>query len=176
MPEFIANFRHDHQTRARKTVARFSIPITGPTPPGNPASRNSAAMRISVNRAGQCKRRGMADGGKQQEPLRRKAAMASKIETGNLTRKGMGRPKGVPNKTTKAAKDMIAEVAEGLGGAKRMLAWAKEAPENERAFWTSVYPKLIPLTVGSDPDNPLAPAIIHILPVAPHVIGDDQAS
>jgi|GEM_PF-1559754 len=118
----------------------------------------------------------MADGGKQQEPLRRKAAMASKIETGNLTRKGMGRPKGVPNKTTKAAKDMIAEVAEGLGGAKRMLAWAKEAPENERAFWTSVYPKLIPLTVGSDPDNPLAPAIIHILPVAPHVIGDDQAS
>ena len=86
--------------------------------------------------------------------------MASKIETGNLTRKGMGRPKGVPNKTTKAAKDMIAEVAEGLGGAKRMLAWAKEAPENEKAFWTSVYPKLIPLTVGSDPDNPLAPAII----------------
>lgn len=120
----------------------------------------------------------MADGGKQQEALRRKAAMDGKLpgkNTSNL-RRGGGRPKGVPNKTTKAAKDMIAEVAEGLGGAKRMLAWAKEAPENEKAFWTSVYPKLIPLTVGGDPDNPLAPAIIHILPVAPHVIGDDQAS
>lgn len=81
--------------------------------------------------------------------------MANKIEAENLTRKGRGRPKGSPNKTTKAAKEMIAEVAAGLGGAERMLAWAKEAPENERAFWVQVYPKMLPLTVGGDPDNPL---------------------
>jgi hypothetical protein len=66
-----------------------------------------------------------------------------------------GRPKGALNKTTQAAKDVIAEAAEQLGGADRLLAWAKEAPENERAFWSSIYPKLLPFTVAGDSENPL---------------------
>lgn len=66
-----------------------------------------------------------------------------------------GRPKGIANKTTQAAKDVIAQAAEALGGADRLLAWAKEAPENERAFWSSIYPKLLPFTVAGDADNPL---------------------
>lgn len=65
----------------------------------------------------------------------------------NLTERGRGRPKGALNKVGKAAKDVIALAAEGLGGADRLLAWAKEAPENEKAFWASIYPKLLPLTV-----------------------------
>jgi len=56
-----------------------------------------------------------------------------------------GRPKGSPNKVGAAAKAVIEEAAAGLGGADRLLAWAKEAPENEKAFWTSIYPKLLPL-------------------------------
>ncbi len=79
--------------------------------------------------------------------------MGDKIETGNLTRRGAGRPKGSQNKTTKAAKDMIAEVADGLGGADRMLAWAQEAPENERCFWGTIYPKLLPLQVNGQGEN-----------------------
>ena len=59
-----------------------------------------------------------------------------------------GRPKGSLNKVGKAAKDVIAQAAEELGGSDRLLAWAKEAPENERAFWATIYPKLLPLTVG----------------------------
>lgn len=65
-----------------------------------------------------------------------------------------GRPKGIPktggrqkgtlNKNTTLAKDAIAAAAEGLGGTVRIIAWAKEAPENERAFWTQLYTKLIP--------------------------------
>ncbi len=68
---------------------------------------------------------------------------------------GKGRVAGVPNKTTRAAKEAIAFAAEGLGGAERLIAWAQEDPKNESAFWVQVYPKLLPLTVGGDADNPV---------------------
>lgn len=44
---------------------------------------------------------------------------------------------------------MIEQAAEALGGAERMVAWAQEAPENERAFWATIYPKLIPVQVAN---------------------------
>jgi hypothetical protein len=59
----------------------------------------------------------------------------------------MGRPKGALNKTTRAAKEAIALAADELGGSERLVAWAKEDPANERAFWTTIYPKLIPVDV-----------------------------
>lgn len=68
---------------------------------------------------------------------------------------GPGRKKGVPNKTTMAAKEAIALAAEGLGGTDRLIAWAQEDPLNERAFWASIYPKLIPVTLAGDSKNPL---------------------
>jgi hypothetical protein len=68
---------------------------------------------------------------------------------------GKGRPAGVPNKTTMAAKEAIALAAEGLGGTDRLIAWAQEDPLNERAFWSSIYPKLIPVTLQGDPKNPV---------------------
>lgn len=69
--------------------------------------------------------------------------------------KGRGRPKGSVNKVGKAAKDAIAEAAAGLGGAERLVNWAKEAPENERAFWTTIYPKLIPVQVSGEDGGPV---------------------
>lgn len=63
---------------------------------------------------------------------------------------GKGRPAGSLNKTTRAAKEAIALAAEGLGGAERLQAWAAEDPKNESAFWVSIYPKLLPLTVGGE--------------------------
>lgn len=77
----------------------------------------------------------------------------TKLVGKKLPRSGMGRPKGVPNKTTASAKQMIEAAAEGLGGADRMIAWAKEAPENERAFWATVFPKLIPVQVNGPGEN-----------------------
>ena len=68
---------------------------------------------------------------------------------------GPGRKKGVPNKQTTAAKDAIAAAALGLGGVDRLIAWAQEDPLNERAFWASIYPKLIPVTLAGDKDNPV---------------------
>jgi hypothetical protein len=32
----------------------------------------------------------------------------------------------------------------------------RECPENEKAFWTSIYTKLLPLQVAGDKDNPLS--------------------
>ena len=70
-----------------------------------------------------------------------------KPKVANLTHAGKGRAKGSQNKTTVAAKEAIALAAQGLGGTDRLIAWAKEDPLNERAFWSSIYPKLIPLDV-----------------------------
>lgn len=67
----------------------------------------------------------------------------------HLTKRGAGRPKGSRNKTTVAAKEAIALAAEGLGGTDRLIDWAKEDPQNERVFWGSIYPKLIPIDVDA---------------------------
>ena len=78
--------------------------------------------------------------------------MSNKITGG---KPGPGRPKGSPNKTTAAAKDAIAQAAAELGGTNRIVKWVKEDALNERVFWGTIYPKLIPLQVGGDPKNPL---------------------
>jgi hypothetical protein len=66
-----------------------------------------------------------------------------------------GRVKGVPNKLTTGAKEVIAQVAANIGGVARMTKWVRESPENERAFWTNIYTKLLPLQVAGDKDSPL---------------------
>ena len=86
--------------------------------------------------------------------------MSNKITGG---KPGPGRPKGSANKTTKAAKDAIAEAAEKLGGVNRLVTWAKEDPLNERAFWATIYPKLLPLQIAGDPDAPLRVSIIELV-------------
>ena len=68
---------------------------------------------------------------------------------------GPGRPKGSQNKVSKEAKLVIAEAAEKLGGTDRLVKWAKEAAENEKAFWSQIYPKLVAITVAGDAENPL---------------------
>lgn len=78
-----------------------------------------------------------------------------KTDENGKVKRGPGRPKGSPNKLGAAAKDVIAQAAEQLGGVARLVEWAKEDPQNEKAFWSSVYPKLLPLQLSGDPDNPV---------------------
>lgn len=66
-----------------------------------------------------------------------------------------GRKKGTPNKTTQTAKEAIALAAEALGGADRLVAWAREDELNERAFWTTIYPKLLPMQVTGEGGGPV---------------------
>lgn len=70
--------------------------------------------------------------------------------TGRFGPGNPGKPKGALSKTTKTAKEAIAIAAEKLGGADRLVAWAQEDPLNERAFWSSIYPKLLPLQVTGE--------------------------
>jgi hypothetical protein len=76
---------------------------------------------------------------------------------------GKGRQAGVPNKTTIAAKEAIAMAAEGLGGVDRLIAWAQEDPLNERAFWSGIYPKLIPVTLAGEKNAPLVLRLERVL-------------
>jgi hypothetical protein len=69
---------------------------------------------------------------------------------GNLPGPGPGRPKGSPNKTTSLAKSVISGAADELGGMERLVKWAKENPKNEFSFWTTIYPKVLPLQVNAD--------------------------
>jgi hypothetical protein len=81
--------------------------------------------------------------------------VAEPKNTGRFGKGNPGKPKGALSKTTKTAKEAIALAAEGLGGADRLIAWAQEDPLNERAFWSNIYPKLLPLQVSGDPEAPL---------------------
>lgn len=89
--------------------------------------------------------------------------MDSKI--GEVTEKrmppnmGKGRPKGALNRTTTSAKEAIAIAADKLGGAERLVAWAQEDPTNERAFWATIYPKLLPLQVSGEDGGPIQAVI-----------------
>jgi hypothetical protein len=85
----------------------------------------------------------------------------------NLTNRGRGRPKGSQNKVSAEAKSVIAQAAEELGGAARLLAWAQSDPANEKAFWATIYPKLLPLTVAGDADNPIGLTLIERTIVRP---------
>lgn len=74
--------------------------------------------------------------------------------TGRFGKGNPGKPKGAVSKTTKSAKEAIAAAAEALGGAERLTAWVQEDPQNERVFWGTIYPKLLPLQVtGNDGEN-----------------------
>lgn len=75
------------------------------------------------------------------------------------TPKTGGRQKGTPNKVTGVAKDIIASVADRLGGDDRLYEWVLTDPSNEKAFWTAIYPRLLPLQVQGDPNNPLISGI-----------------
>ena len=75
-----------------------------------------------------------------------------------------GRQKGTPNKLTSLAREAIEVAAAKLGGAKRLAEWAKEEPANERAFWATIYTKLLPLQVtGQVGDFPRVPIEIRLV-------------
>jgi hypothetical protein len=59
-----------------------------------------------------------------------------------------GRPQGTRNRVTREVQEMLETTAHKLGGVKRLLAWVKERPENEYAFWTSMYMRLLPVQVA----------------------------
>ena len=70
-----------------------------------------------------------------------------------LGKKTGGRQKGSLNKTTQSALVAIELAADALGGTQRLVDWAKEDPANEKVFWGTIYPKLLPLQVNGPGDQ-----------------------
>jgi hypothetical protein len=66
---------------------------------------------------------------------------------------GQGRPKGIPNKATKALKDMILGALDDVGGQEYL---ARQAEENPAAFLKligSVLPKTLDATIEQKGDR-----------------------
>lgn len=85
--------------------------------------------------------------------------MAVKETAGNLIGKGKpgpGRPKGIPNKTTTALKEMILQALDKKGGVEYL---ERQADENPTAFLTLIG-KVLPMTVAGDASNPLVHKIV----------------
>lgn len=65
-------------------------------------------------------------------------------------RPGAGRKPGVPNALSKAAKDVIQQASERLGGVDRLVTWVQSDPANEKVWWGTIYPKLLPLQLTGE--------------------------
>ena len=59
---------------------------------------------------------------------------------------GPGRPKGVPNKLTSNAKQLLQAAFEDLGGVERMVKWANEDSKNLGDFYR-IWARIIPADV-----------------------------
>lgn len=64
----------------------------------------------------------------------------------NLKRGG-GRPPGTKNKTTRTLKMVIEKTFDKLGGTQGLVKWAEESAQNRAAFYTIIWPKLIPKNI-----------------------------
>jgi hypothetical protein len=64
---------------------------------------------------------------------------------GRTRTSGQGRPKGVPNKTTVAAREAFQLAFEGLGGVTALQVWAND---NQTEFF-KLYGRLIPVDVNA---------------------------
>src|SRR3954454_8213852 len=73
--------------------------------------------------------------------------------SGNLS----GRPAGAANKLPTQAKEIVLTAVDILGGAERLAAWARESPDNERALWLEVLPRLLPKVVDASLDVDAGP-------------------
>lgn len=72
---------------------------------------------------------------------------------------GVGRAKGVPNKTTRELKDMILAALDKSGGVDYLMERAND-PRTASAF-LSLVGKVLPMTVAGDPSNPIE-AVVEI--------------
>lgn len=70
----------------------------------------------------------------------------------NTGKKFGGRTKGTVNKTGQGAKAAIEWCFEAMGGPSGLKKWADSNPND---FYKIVWPKILPLTVAGDSDNPL---------------------
>jgi len=70
-----------------------------------------------------------------------------------------GRKKGTPNKVSTNGKKAIQEVFENLGGAEGLKMWAMKDERNLEAFYTKIFPRVVPTALANDEERPLLPSL-----------------
>lgn len=88
--------------------------------------------------------------------------MTNLIEDENLTRKGSGRPKGAPNKTTALLKDAIIKAAEAQGddGKDGLVGYCTFLAREEPKAFAQLLGKVLPMQVTGEDGGPLTLEII----------------
>jgi hypothetical protein len=66
--------------------------------------------------------------------------------------KTAGRKVGVPNIHSRSVRESILEAYRRIGSVDRLIEWIKESPVNEYAWWTTLWPRLLPLQVHGEVD------------------------
>ena len=51
-----------------------------------------------------------------------------------------------------AVKEALALAARGLNGVPALVKWARRSDDNQRVFWSILYPKLLPVEVAAEVD------------------------
>ena len=65
-------------------------------------------------------------------------------------RPGAGRKPGAPNALSAAAKDVIQQASVMLGGVDGLVAWIRSDTANEKVYWGTIYPKLLPVQLTGE--------------------------
>lgn len=94
------------------------------------------------------------------------ASTGNKIEAGNLTRKGAGRPPGSPNKTTALLKDAILRAATAAGGdgEEGLVNYLQSQATANPGPFMALLGKVLPMQLAGDPDAPIQHSIeVHIV-------------
>ena len=86
--------------------------------------------------------------------------------------RGIGRQKGVPNKSTRAVKEALQEAFEGLGGVPSLIAWAKEEPTEFYKLWTKLLPAEVKAEVTQVGDSPVGKIQIEVISANPEHQGN----
>lgn len=50
---------------------------------------------------------------------------------------------------TVSVRDIIAAATEKMGGVNGLVKWAQQSEDNERIFWSQIFPKLLPIEARS---------------------------
>lgn len=84
-------------------------------------------------------------------------AKANLIEAENLSRKGAGRPKGSPNRTTALLKEAIILAAEQQGdnGAEGLVGYCRFLARDEPKAFAQLLGKVLPMQVTGEDGGPV---------------------
>ena len=77
----------------------------------------------------------------------------------------MGRPKGVPNKTTALLKDAILRAAENAGnkvGDNGLVSYLEEQASANPGPFMALLGKVLPMQIAGDEDNPIS-IVTHVV-------------